>query len=183
MAVNASPAGMRARHPKNFFERRADHLGIHSYPCACIGICCCVRDANNDAAIVRSSLGVRCLFAAVPFAARRMIERCRRRCPGRLKCHPPRAHQLFDEQPSIGGYLRTEPRRSRIEAPTNCGRFAPSLWAHSSQNRYRCMRMDRCGCQDCSRVAESDLKLFCAAARALPSPAPPCSASGGLTIP
>ena len=104
---------------------------------ACIGICCCVRDANNDAAIVRSSLGVRCLFAAVPVAARRMIERCRRRCPGRLKCHPPRAHQLFDEQPSIGGYLRTEPRRSRIEAPTNCGRFAPSLWAHSSQNRYR----------------------------------------------
>ena len=33
----------------------------------------------------------------------------------------------FYEQRSIIDYLRTEPRRLRIEAPTNCGRFAPSF--------------------------------------------------------
>ena len=45
--------------------------------------------------------------------------------PARPLAH--RAHQPFDEQPSIVGYLRTEPQRSRVEAPANCGRFAPSL--------------------------------------------------------
>jgi hypothetical protein len=64
--------------------------------------------AKNEAASVRSSLGLRFLFAAVSI-------------------NPSMTHQPFDEQRSIIDYLRTEPRR--IEAPTNCGRFAPSLWA------------------------------------------------------
>jgi NADPH:quinone reductase-like Zn-dependent oxidoreductase len=38
-------------------------------PYACTGSIFDVGGANNDAAIVRSSLGLRCLFAAVPFTA------------------------------------------------------------------------------------------------------------------
>jgi hypothetical protein len=59
-----------------------------------------------------------------------------------LKRHRPRAYQPFDEQRSIIDYLRTELHRLRGEAPTKCGRFAPSLWAHPSENRCQCMRMD-----------------------------------------
>ena len=103
-----------------------------------------LRSAKDEAAIVRSSLGLRCLFAAVRSRFTHHRAMFVEGDPGRLKHHPPRTHQPFDEQRSIIDFLRTEPQRIGIGDLTNCGRFAPSLCAGSSENRCQCMRMDRC---------------------------------------
>ena len=148
-------------------------LGIHSDPSACTGICFRVTGVKKDAAIVRSSLGLRYLFAAVPFAAYEGSNDVRRRLPGRLKRDPHRRHQPFDEQPSIIGYLRTEPWRSRIEAPTNCGRFAPSLRATQAKTDASACAWIAVDIKTVPVVAESILKKFFGdGARTPPSSAP-----------
>ena len=81
-----------------------------------------LRGSDNEAGIVRGSLGLRCLFAAVSFAVHARSNRVRRRSRGRLKCDPLGAHEPFDKPRSIIDYLRTKRPRSRNEHPTNCGR-------------------------------------------------------------
>jgi len=81
-----------------------------------------LRGSDNEAGIVRGSLGLRCLFAAVSFAVHARSNGVRRSSRGRLKCDPLGAHEPFDEPRSIIDYLRTKRPRSRNEHPTNCGR-------------------------------------------------------------
>jgi hypothetical protein len=62
--------------PKNCFVGMYPYgasTAIRAHALACIFD---VSGANNDAAIVRSSLGLRYLFAAVPFTAHEWVERC-----------------------------------------------------------------------------------------------------------
>ena len=103
----------------NFFEVRTDtswrlhrSMRMHGH----------LRGSDNEAGIVRGSLGLRCLFAAVSFAVHARSNGVRRSSRGRLKCDPLGAHEPFDKPRSIIDYLRTKRPRSRNEHPTNCGR-------------------------------------------------------------
>ena len=64
--IGRSAAGQK------FFEGRFRHYGnsldIHSDPCACTGICFRLSGPKVTVQIVRSSLGLRCATATVPFA-------------------------------------------------------------------------------------------------------------------
>jgi len=111
---------------QNFLTVREEYIAIHSFPCACTGIYVVPR-------MKRRSSAVRWGFDAYSLRFRARFTHHRAMFvegdPGRLKRHPPRTHQPFDEQRSIIDFLRTEPQRIDIGDLTNCGRFAPSLCA------------------------------------------------------
>ena len=115
-----------ARRRRKIFESRFRHartvFGIHSNPCAYTGICFRLSGSKVTVQIVRSSRGLRRVTAAVPFADNRQSKAVRRRVDGLEGDGVSTCRVTFDEHRSIIREPRTEPPRTGIEDPTNCGR-------------------------------------------------------------
>jgi len=123
-------------------------LGIHSDPCAYTGICFGLSGPKVTVQIVRSSSGLRCATAAVPFADNRQSKAVRRRVDGREGDGISTYRGTFDDIVQSFVEPRTEPQRTGIGHLTNCGRSQRHYWHPSRNSRCQCMRLDSCGFQD-----------------------------------
>jgi hypothetical protein len=100
-------------------------LGIHSDPCAYTGIFFGLSGPKVTVQIVRSSSGLRCATAAVPFADNSQSKAVRRRVDGRDGISTYRG--TFDDTVQSFVEPRTEPQRTGNRTPNELRTIAASL--------------------------------------------------------